>query len=806
MLIVPLDAESATHRRRAGGKAAALAALMRRGFPIPAGFVVTTDAYRAFTQTSGIAERLSAVLARVDAVRGEADLRPASRELGQIIASAPLDGRLHDALLRGVRSLRTSHVAVRSSAVHEDGATHSWAGQLETELNVDANDVAATVKRCWASLFSPRALAYRAACGAPSEPPLIAVLVQKMIPAARAGVAFSVDPVTGDDAIIVIEAAHGLGEVVVQGATTPERHVLAKRTLASLARTEHRQTRTLVPRATGAGTRWMRLPANKRGQAIVRPAEARVIAGLVNEAEGAFAAPVDVEWAATTRAVYVLQCRAVTALTQPEPFDPAQVRWRFVHSRRRSPFFKSCFFAPMSDLEQDLGLDYRMCPAGIVRDSVVVAEDAWRRLAARLADRWTSDPRWCLRTMSTVHEAHRAALHRWRKLPKTSWQDIDRNGLATAIARYVASLGVFAPHVGWVAIGEEEMSTRVREGLVRRFGADAAVDAYAIAVDPIDVGTVHTERCALMKIAARYARGRDVRGALAAHAARFGWMKNVGYFGEYYDVEHYAREAERMSREDADDALVRIETEERTKRSRFRKLLRDVAGDAALANAIRTANAAVTFRSYRTEIFYQSHVYVRALLAAAADRLGVSAEQILFLLPDEIIGLLRAGKPAPLDLIAERHRAYVWISLPRMRYVTLAGDDALAWRPDLDGEAPRREDDLLRGQPAFAGKARGRAVIVRAIADLDRVRRGDVLVAPATNIDFVPALHRAIALVTEEGGILCHAAIVSREMRIPAVIGVRRATRLLTSGELVEVDATCGIVRRVTETAPAKPS
>jgi len=104
----------------------------------------------------------------------------------------------------------------------------------------------------------------------------------------------------------------------------------------------------------------------------------------------------------------------------------------------------------------------------------------------------------------------------------------------------------------------------------------------------------------------------------------------------------------------------------------------------------------------------------------------------------------------------------------------------------------------LRGTPASLGLVRGPVRVVHTVGDLERVEEGDVLVAPQTNQNYIPAMRRAIAIVTDEGGITCHAAIVSRELGVPCVIGVKTATKILVDGEIVEVDATNGIVKRLT--------
>ena len=794
-----------------GGKAAQLALLCRLGFSVPAGVVITTEAHRSFLESGGLASRLGARVARIaragDAATPEEIVR-ASRELRRMVEAHSIDTTLRTTLAKTIRALGHGPFAVRSSAIDEDGEARSWAGQLESFLYVAARDVPRLIRRCWSSAFSVRALAYRASLAADGVAAFpVAVIVQQMVPAKRAGVAFSADPVTGDPGTMIVEAVHGLGEAAVSGFVTPERHVLAKRSLCSVDHVSPRQHRMRVPSTARSGTRWVQVPASLRGRPVLRDAELRDLGRQLKRAECAFGRPVDLEWAARGKRIQVVQCRPITSISTSEAteIDLDAVEWRFVHTRRRSPFFKHCFFAPMSELSTDIGIDYRLCPAGIFLDAVVVEVDAWRRLAQRLSARWNQDPRWFLRTMANAVRSHRSVAARWKRLRTVRWTKESGPALANALERYVADLAEFAPHVGWVPVGEAEMTARVRDALLRRLGEEEGSRAFAIASDPIDEGSVMAERLALLRLAIQRHRGRDVRRALESHADRFSWMKNVGYLDDYYPLAHYERELEQLVNGDPEWQLTALLRRQKEKHASYRRLLRVLADDPLVVLAVRTANTAVAFRSWRTEIFYQSHVYVRHLLAEIGARLGGSATDVLYLFPDELHRLLLTGGRIPTQLAAARRDGYIWVSLPGGRYVTFAGDEARARRPEILPEVERSSPtgDALCGEPAFSGQARGRAVIVRGSADLDRVQTGDILVTPATNIDFVPALKRAVALVSEEGGILCHAAVVSREMQIPAVIGVAHATRRLATGDLIEVDATRGLVRRVAPSAVA---
>ena len=215
-LVVPLTSVRASDGDRVGGKAANLGELIAAGFPVPPGAVVTTDAYRRALAASGLAGSVAAVRTADDAAR----VRTAIEE-----AAVPPD--VAAAVVDAYRDLGEGPVAVRSSATAEDLPGAAFAGQQDTYLGVvGAAEVVDAVRRCWASLWTERAVAYRTHRGVDHAGVEIAVVVQRMVDPEVAGVLFTADPLTGARDRTVVDAAPGLGEAVVSGEVTPEHLVL----------------------------------------------------------------------------------------------------------------------------------------------------------------------------------------------------------------------------------------------------------------------------------------------------------------------------------------------------------------------------------------------------------------------------------------------------------------------------------------------------------------------------------------------------------------------------------------------------
>jgi rifampicin phosphotransferase len=261
-----------------GGKGASLDRLARFGFRIPPGFCLTTEAFR---------EQVAAI----PAVAGGATL-------GELLASRPLipaiDRELREALREIDAGARTrsgspARLAVRSSAIGEDGSAASYAGLHETELDRTIDQVAGAVARCWASLWSPAALAYRARRSLPLDGAAMAVVVQELVPADASAVAFTRHPVTGREDQVVLTTAGGLGDAMVSGEVTPDTFVVDK------------ATRSIVERT----------PGDDLGRSVSDD-ELDALVALVLEVEGRFGSAVDVEAAISAGSWFLLQARPIT--------------------------------------------------------------------------------------------------------------------------------------------------------------------------------------------------------------------------------------------------------------------------------------------------------------------------------------------------------------------------------------------------------------------------------------------------------------------------------------------------------------
>src|SRR5215204_2513815 len=240
--VLPLDDRRAT-LETVGGKGASLARLLRAGVPVPGGFHLTTAAYEQFVTANDLENGIRATLEKVETSKPDT-LESASGKIKELFLRGSMPEEISDAISRAYADLPEDEpaVAVRSSATAEDLPGASFAGQQETFLNVRGEkELRAAVKRCWASLWSARAIGYRERQGFRHDRVAVAVVVQQLVPAEVSGILFTTNPVTGARDAIVVNAALGLGEAVVGGQTTPDSFALDRATLRIRERQTGRQ-------------------------------------------------------------------------------------------------------------------------------------------------------------------------------------------------------------------------------------------------------------------------------------------------------------------------------------------------------------------------------------------------------------------------------------------------------------------------------------------------------------------------------------------------------------------------------------
>ncbi|MGV8085581.1 MAG: phosphoenolpyruvate synthase [Candidatus Bilamarchaeum sp.] len=301
----------------AGGKGANLGEMLQNGFPIPNGFVVTSGSYFKYLEHNGITGEITSILNGLD-VEDHDKLMAASERIKKLIVDGKMPHELHEEIIASYKKLcdmagRQVYVAVRSSATAEDLPTASFAGQQSTYLNIfGAEAVHDAVKECWASLFEPRAIFYRVENKFEHMKVGLAAVVQMMVQSEKAGVVFTVDPLTQDRGIISIETAFGLGEVVVSGQVTPDTYRVKKDTLNIADKNIVKQPWMLIK--VDGKNKHVEIKEEAQGRQKLSDLEIKDLAKVCKKIEEHYGYPQDIEYAFERDNLYIVQARPITTL------------------------------------------------------------------------------------------------------------------------------------------------------------------------------------------------------------------------------------------------------------------------------------------------------------------------------------------------------------------------------------------------------------------------------------------------------------------------------------------------------------
>jgi pyruvate,water dikinase len=312
MLIKPFSKIGKKDAAIAGGKGASLGEMTQAGLKVPPGFVILAGAFDRFLEETDLTQELEAQLKKVN-YQDVNSVDGASSRIRALIASAKMPADLAKDITAEFKKLKSPFVAVRSSATAEDSSAASWAGELETYLNTTDKTLLDNVKKCWSSLFTPRAIFYRHEKKMLKTKVSVAVVIQKMVDSEISGIAFTVHPVTQDKNQMIIEAGYGLGEAIVSGSVTPDSYVLEKKELSIIDINIAEQERKIVKGASG-GIKWVPVLKSVQEKQKLSGKQIIELAKICLAIEKHYKFPCDIEWAQEKGKFYITQSRPITTL------------------------------------------------------------------------------------------------------------------------------------------------------------------------------------------------------------------------------------------------------------------------------------------------------------------------------------------------------------------------------------------------------------------------------------------------------------------------------------------------------------
>lgn len=325
----------------AGGKGSSLGEMINSGIPVPDGFVILSTTFEEFVEMNKLRDQIENLLGDVNH-DDLSTIENASKQICTLILNSELPKETEMNILKGFKELNCEFVAVRSSATAEDSFAHTWAGQLESYLNTTEDLLLENVKRCFASLFTPRAIFYRYEKQLRETKISVAVVIQKMVQSEVSGIAFSVHPLTGNQHEILIEAGFGLGEAVVSGQIIPDSYIVNKDTSELIEKNiAHQEQGIFLNKGKNV---WKKISQKNQKMQKLSDDHITELAKLVKKIESHYGFPCDIEWAYEKKGLYITQSRSITTLANVTPgaveFVPKPADYiKFAQTKGVAPFF-----------------------------------------------------------------------------------------------------------------------------------------------------------------------------------------------------------------------------------------------------------------------------------------------------------------------------------------------------------------------------------------------------------------------------------------------------------------------------------
>lgn len=848
-LVLPL-ADPAATVELVGGKGASLARLAAAKLPVPPGFHLTTDAYRRFVDEYGLQEQIIALASAADSGRSE-QLEQAAREITQLFTQHELPQDIAEAIAQAYGELGGDGVpvAVRSSATAEDLPGMSFAGQQESYLNMRGADmIFAAVKRCWASLWTARALSYRTRYGIAPQEVSLAVVVQQLIPAQAAGVLFTVNPLSGARDQLLINATWGLGESLVGGQVMPDTFVVARTSGKLLSQTISAKSVMTVP--TPDGTRQAEVPADLRTRPVLEPNQTAELAHLGERVAELYARPMDIEWTLHEGRFWLVQARPITALDARTPEMEewndslsGNYLWTGANLGEAVPdVMTPCTWSLIQIfMEKTLGPLFHL---GLSHQSIGniggrfymnvslnvsvsatfgVSRKRYSEVSEEVFGRLPDDLEVPLIPLARMR-ALRAIIPeviRLRRRVRANQKKFPAF-LATAPERNEelrAHIQATTSAADLLTLWHTELEPfftaccHMLEAGARRDGSALVLARRKLRalVGETDANTLLSGLGDGMDHLASLGPVLGLTQLANGEIDRATFVRRYGHRCSYEFEVSRPRPAEnpawieqqlagmRAAQLDASQMLARQQEARASAWERFQQ--HNPRRARSMQRLIERASAAVRDREAARSEVIRVMWTLRTFVLRAGELTG-QGDALFFLSIQEILALL-VGDDAALISIPARRVAYQRYSeLPAYPTLISGHFDPFAWAAD-----PLRRNDIfvasgyhtpinehISGFPGSVGIVEGRARVLATVDEGDQLQAGEILVTTVTNIGWTPLFPRAAAIVTDVGAPLSHAAIVARELGIPAVVGCGNATTRLHTGDHLRVNGAQGTV------------
>ena len=799
-----------TNVSTAGGKGASLGEMTQAGIPVPPGFVILASAFDRFVEETHINLEIATNLKAVKP-NDIHSVEKVSSILQDIIHDTPMLDDFSAEIVQAFEQLNAEYVAVRSSATAEDGEIASWAGELDTFLNTTRENVVENVKKCWASLFTPRAIFYRHEKGLIDAQVSVAVVVQQMVQSEVSGIAFTVHPVTEDYDQMIIEAGFGLGEAIVSGQITPDSYVVSKSDMSildiNIGNQNRKLQRTTNNEQTANANEWINMGEEGEKQKLTGK-QIIELSELCIKIEKHYGFPCDIEWAFANGKFYITQSRPITTLKKNILEDAVSKKFKFMWGQRQSAMITEAMMEQVTVALNDKvepinsGVSETMFVSenGIFshympEDSIVEIEKNGISYDSNI---------YAKNLFQNIDSHIRNFFLFAQKIQTSDLRILSNKELADLFKSYHSFIRkTFHYYATSTPQGTAYIVKKIKDILLSKIDDASVVDDYFVTLStPTEMDQTMKERLDFLKIVENPDFSEiDFIAYSHSYPALF--------FNTYKQdvVLEYLRERK------SEEQKLNKKTESETK-----IILASLSDVRRQQEKIYTYLDNSDLQKYSTILQHSGldryrlkHVWSGGeyaclnLILEIQNRMNISFDDFIktYLFSD-IFKFFDSGEVLSSSDIAKRKKCFVLHYYDNIVHF-FVGEDAVERKNKCAGIKNLSIDssDFVRGDIANKGIVRGKVKVVlvddlsQFVLDLQSFERGSILVTTMTSPVMIPILEKSSAIVTDEGGITSHAAISAREFGIPCIVGTHGATKFFQDGDTVEVDADQGVIKKL---------
>ncbi len=826
----------------AGGKGASLGEMLNHGISVPDGFVVLATTFDNFLHATDLTQEIEAILKNVDH-QAVSSVDKASEKIQALIKHAGMPVEIANEIQTEFKKLDSKFVAVRSSATAEDGAENAWAGQLDSFLNTTEKDLFEKVQHCWASLFTPRAIFYRFEKGLNNTKISVAVVIQKMVDSEKSGIAFSVHPVTEDPNQLIIEAGFGLGEAIVSGQITPDSYVVTKNPKEIIDLNVSNQDRAIYRKQEG-GNEWKDIPALSNQQVLDKN-QILELSDIILRIENHYGFPCDIEWAFEDNKFYVVQSRPITTLNKNDDVNETEVKkrtekidqekddfWVLAQEIPKTHIFFFCMAYYMVNWWPKFKLGDEMKELITHFDGLHVRmyckESEYNKAAQYVANKIFENPKWALSELSRIKLLSDQFIINSKLLVKVSKDDnktVLRQFKKTSLFNLESQ--VLGAGFTWLTEARYELVTKktieIIQGKIKKSGVDEKVlNVFNVLTKSEKKSHIHNEEKSLLKVVrniqnnssieemflvknieflANYInQGKDEISKQVIDLHRKWCWLSYGYTGPEKKIDEYVEEIKKLISEKTNVVDLEKNKKDNDKKLRLeqRRILSVLKFNKKELGIINFVKESSYIKDYRKGAVYHGMYCYKKFFDVASARYGVESDSFWSMNPFEVENLLENNMKIAPELL--KKRAHDCVLIYKKNDLKIIFDtEAKELLESLVLESSSENNLELKGTPVCAGRVVGRVKLIESTDDMYKMEKGDILVSQITYPNLLPAMKKAAAIVTNVGGVICHAAIIARELNIPCIVGTKNATKVLKDGDMIEVNANNGIIKIVSK-------